>query len=231
MSRNMKEYLDPPIELTLPKKAVRAYKRHLTHPKAIADFWQMLVNSSIEAHIKRVEKDKKSAKIDRVIVPECDYSQKEIQRLRRQGLWLVYNPGLKHPILGHLFPTLDSYCLDPKSEIASIEQTAGWVDVERALVSPHQDTTEEQAREIIRSQGRKIQRLSTFIWASQASRLLIDHYLDESTWSRVTLDSNGEHISTVSTLSRNRLGVMLQIFPQLHFPNLGVRSECADERS
>lgn len=221
-----REILPPPIELTLDRKnrkALSAYHRQPNNPEVITNLWQTIIDSSVEACVRRAEQEKRNFEQPSVTVPSCELSNKELRGLKRKGLGVIYNPGFSYPVLGKLFPSLNDHCLDKNSEIAKEEQEPGWFSVETAVVSPYLDLTEPQIREIFQSQKRDFQRLSTYIWASQVSRLTTGHYLDESSWSRVK--ASKDIICTAGTLPRARIGVMLRPYPLLHFPNLGARSE------
>lgn len=69
-------------------------------------------------------------------------------------------------------------------------------------------------------------RLSAYILASQASKVLTGHYLDEgSTWSRLLGSHDEGHVVRASFYSDGDLHVVWALDPEFRYPSIGGRSE------
>ena len=141
---------------------------------------------------------------------------------------MVYNPGLSisYPVLGKVYPKMNSYSVKEDSPIKDKEAKSGWVDVEMDIDSPNTDTKEDDLEKLFKYQGRKGMRLSTYIWTGQASKVLTGEYFDQgSTYSRLLSSSSGGYVVDAYFSPDGRLGVRWYLSPAVHHPLLGGRSE------
>ena len=199
------------------QQVIQEYKTGLQTPELITNFWQIFIQTSVkQAGLNR----------DLPAIPNCDRTQEELEVLRKGGREMVYNPGFEYPILGKIFRKMQSDSVKEDSPIKDEYERVGWVDVEMSLDTLNRDTSEDQLRDLFSSQGRDGQRLSTYIWASQASKVLTGHFLDEKTYSRL-FGSRGRYNNIVSAYfgSDGLLRVSWDYNPEDHSPGLGGRSE------
>lgn len=193
------------------------YKRNPTSPEAVANFWQSFIRVSIE---------NSGAEIDVPEIPPCDRTPEELEALKQEGRMMVYNPGFSYPVHGKVFPKMNSYSVKEDSPIKDKGAKSGWVDVEIDIDSPNRDTKEDDLEKLFKSQGRNGMRLSTYIWAGQASKVLTDQYFDQgSTYSRLLSSSRGGEVVDAYFDSNGGLSVNWLLVPQDHGPDWGGRSE------
>ena len=129
-------------------------------------------------------------------------------------------------LLGGMFPKMRSWSVGEKTIVTNDHDKGGSIDIEMDIDSPNRNTNERKALDILKKEGRKGQRLATFIVGSQFSRLLTGGYLEEgSTWSRLPGSRNEGYVLNASFRSDGGLGVSWGLRSQDHDPNLGFRSE------
>lgn len=98
--------------------------------------------------------------------------------------------GLK--FFGKVYPELTSSSfqegtpVENKDREGNIISLHGWMRTESGIDAPYTSTNEDQAREIVRKNGRQGQTLNVYVEAGQQSKLLIGQHLDEvHTWVRI----------------------------------------------
>ncbi|MCL4390196.1 MAG: hypothetical protein M1484_02100 [Patescibacteria group bacterium] len=147
------------------ENVVKALKSEPYNPNVVTDFWQSLLTATD--------------------IVQCPYSLTELRGLAKKERGPVYIPNFTYPELGQKFPHLSSWAVAKGSTIKDERETAGWTDIEIVLEAPYRNTTERQLQERFANEGRVGARLKVGVLASEASKLLTDHYLDEGpTWSR-----------------------------------------------
>ena len=197
--------------------SVFEYKRNPTSPEAVTNFWQAFIRVSIE---------NSGAEIDVPQVPPCDRTPEELEALKQEGRMMVYNPGFSYPVHGKVFPKMNSYSVKEDSPIKDKGAKSGWVDVEMDIDSPNIDTKEDDLEKLFKSQKRNGMRLSTYIWAGQASKVLTGKYFDQgSTYSRLLSSSHDGSVVSASFFPVGWLYVHWLLSPEYHRPFLGGRSE------
>ncbi len=83
-------------------------------------------------------------------------------------------------------PKMQSWSVSQGTSVINGDNKGGSIDIEMDIDSPNRNTNEKQTVDMLKKEGRKGQRLATFIIGSRFSKLLTDHYLDEgSTLSRL----------------------------------------------
>lgn len=204
------------IESPLLKSPVAEYKSQPHTPELITNFWQTFLDTSI-----------KTQGLD-IPVPavSCDRTQVELEALKKEGRMWVPEARLTYPQLGLVFPKMGSYAVQKDSPIKDeFEQDVKGVDVEADLDAPNRSTTQKDLENLFKKQRRKGMRLSTYVLASQASKLLTGHYLDENTVSRLFGSRGGGDVVHASFGADGRLGVFWALYPLRRDPGIGGRSE------
>ena len=215
---NTQKYKNPePIQDSALVERIREYKAEPTNPVLVTNLWEEFIRTKITGH-----------EISVPSLPVCDRSREELEALKVVGRGMIYNPGLSYPILGRIFPKMQSYSVKEDSPIKDEFERVGWVDIEMTVDSPNLNTTEPKLQEVLIAQGKDGQRLSTYIWGSQMSRELTGRYFDQgSTWSRL-LGSRGEgRVIDADFRKGGYLDVDWHLRASYHIPFLGGRSEGA----
>ena len=134
-------------------------------------------------------------------VPPCTYTQKGLEKLKKEGKRVGYLPpevatqAGRHK-LGEMYPEMGSYSVQEGNPVTNDYSPSGWFDYEVSIDAPYLDTTEDQLLERTRENGRKLLSLNQYIVAFQDSKLFTDHYLDEkSTWVRVASRNDGRMVN------------------------------------
>lgn len=196
---------------------VRKYKENPLTPELINRFWRTFLEISI-----------KTQGLD-IPVPtiECDRTQKELDALRKKVSMWVPETKLTYLQLGEIFPNMKNSAVEKDGLIKDeFEQDAKGVDVGVKVNSPNRNTTERDIERFLKEQGRKGMRLSAFILASQASKVLTGEYLDQDgTWSRLLGSSSGDYVFGARFDSDGRLYILWNLPPEYRKPYLGGRSE------
>ena len=139
---------------------------------------------------------------------------------------MVYNPGFSYPVHGKVFPKMNSYSVKEDSPIKDKGAKPGWVDVEMDIDAPNRHTKQDDLEKLFKSQKRNGMRLSTYIWAGQASKVLTDKYFDQgSTYSRLLSSSSDGGVVYAYFYPSGRLDVGWYLSPEDHGTILGGRSE------
>ena len=162
-------------------------------------------------------------------VPPCTYTQKGLEKLKKEGKRVGYLPpevatqAGRHK-LGEMYPEMGSYSVQEGNPVTNDYSPSGWFDYEVSINAPYLDTTEDQLLERTRENGRKLLSLNQYIVAFQDSKLFTDHYLDEkSTWVRVASRHDGRMVNALVN-GDGYLLVLADLKPDVHFPNFGGRS-------
>lgn len=198
--------------------AIQEYKTQPLTPELVNKTWQTLW---------KVWGEKVGRAFD---VPTCDRTEPELAELKESGKAVVLIPDEFYTseglvLLGRIFPKMQSRTVSEGTTITNENNRGGCVDVEMDFESPNRGTTEEQAREILESQGRKGQREATYIVTSQFSKLLTGHYFDENTWSRLPGSRLAGYVINAYFYSNGGLRVGSGLDPLDQVPHLGDRSE------
>ncbi len=161
-------------------RLTKEYKEGNFNPKQVAGFWQTAINFALE--LSRTDYPK-------IVVPVCDRSEDELLELKSQDRCMVYNPNLPLEILTKAFlssqPHTATYRMLHMAEFRDQFYHAGWVDVEAGLDSPYPGYSEPKLQDLFVSQGRAGQRFSTYLWFAYVSKLVSQHYPDETGFSRL----------------------------------------------
>lgn len=197
-------------------------------PEAVTNFWR----TKLQVDGKRIGLGIK--------VPDCNWTEEEIRKPmvdnkgKEVSSMMVYVPeqltgekGLKR--LGKMYPGMDSWAVKEGTIVqdsSDVNKKSGWVKVEATVDAPNLDTTQEGLENHAREKKYSPQRLNTYILASQASRDLTGHYLDEkSTYSRLPGSRCGGGVVRARFGSDGGLHVNWILGPRNHGANLGGRFE------
>jgi len=175
MTVELERYLDQ--QLRSVNGAVREYKSNLHTPELLTEvhqtIWQVrggLIDENYE-------------------VGPCPYTKEELSDLEKQGRRLGYLPvELATQESRHLFRKIfqdQDPALTKHNSVTNDENPSGWFDYEIGVSAPYLNTTEQQLREILAAQGRKLLSLNQYLVASHDSYLLAGRYLDKDTWVRL----------------------------------------------
>ncbi|MFH1832931.1 MAG: hypothetical protein ABH816_02055 [Candidatus Levyibacteriota bacterium] len=205
------------------EKLAQELKENLFSPEAVTNFWQ----AKLQADGKRIGLN--------ISVPKCDWTEDEIRKPmvdnkgREVPSMMVYLPqeltgqeGLKK--LGQMYPDTNSWIFQ-EGVAHGASKKYGWIKVEAAINAPNLNTTESDLEEHAKKKGYSMQRLNVYILASQASKDLTGHYLDEQlTYSRLGF----RHGSDAVYFSFNQSGSLLIHWPlgsKAYGPEMGGRFE------
>lgn len=193
------------------------YKSQPLTPELVTKTWQTFLRSSVE---------KSGLSFPVGDIPACDRTAEELEQLRKEGRFMVYVPDVDYPLLGKIFPKMQSYATQEGSPIKDKYQSHGWIDVEGDLESPDRNTTEKDLEKLFESKGKRGQTLKAYIWASQFNKALTGNYFDEKdSWSRLLGSRRGGNVARVGFYSHGGLRVGWGLGPQDRDPDLGGRSE------
>lgn len=181
-----------------------------------------------------------SAGIEVVVAP-CDRTKEELAELTKAGRGIGYLPEQlsaqqDHVLFAKMFPRLGSYGLQEGNLVANEVDRSGWFDYEVSVNAPYRNTTEDQLREAIEAEGKKLGRdlagmnVNEYIVASEDSKLFTGKFLDQEsgdgTWTLVRLlGSRGDSKVVYAGFSSDGdLYVYWVLHSQNHLPYLGGRS-------
>lgn len=201
------------------ERAILEYKKESLTPELVDTTWQIIWKTWGDrvGHTLRV--------------PSCDRTTKELEKLQKEGKAILLVPDELYTkeglvLLGRMFPKMRSWSVSEQTTVTNEHNKGGSIDIEMDLDSPHRNTREKQAVDILRKEGRTGQRLATLIVGSQFSKLSTDRYLDEgATWSRLPGSRLGGLILHARFCSDGRLDVRWHLGRESHGPRLGFRSE------
>ncbi|WP_344418104.1 hypothetical protein [Pseudonocardia ailaonensis] len=120
----------------------------------------------------------------RYVVPLCPFEAVELAELAARGERLGYLPPDlatqqgRHG-LANLFPGMASYALHIDNVVTNDDNPAGWFSYEADIDCPFGDTTEAELMTQVAAADRVLLTLNQYVVASQDSRRLTGHYLDE----------------------------------------------------
>ena len=203
-------------EMTSLQYALEAYRENPYDPERVTEAWQ--------AFLPDVE------------VPECDWTGDRIRKPLTGFRGELYTPlmvpsvaslqgrnGLVH--LGQRFPGMENYAVQEGTPIESdILPDGAWVKVEASLDAPNTDTNEKEARDFLKAQGRHGMTVELEILASQFSKRVTGHYLDENTLARQFGSRDEGDVVDAGFDRDGRLGVHRRLAPRYRDPNWGFRS-------
>ncbi len=160
---------------------------------------------------------------------DCPYTLEEIAKLEGEGRRIGYIPPElakqedRH-LMATIWPNLKDQSLNEENNFTNEDPYFGWFDYEETSDFCNPNLTEEQLRTLFEKTGKQGMNLSQYIIASQDSKLITDHFLDENTWSRL-LDTkfDGNSID-VCFGDHGRLIAYRHLEPEFNDPRLGGRS-------
>jgi hypothetical protein len=176
----MHDLLQPPSL----EAATEAYQENLHSPELTTAFWEVFWTEN-----------GKKASLD-LAVPQCPWDETQIKEMAKRGKAPIVLPEevstqeSRH-LLGQMFPKMNNHSTREGNAITNKVDHFGWRQFDTALDAPHAKKTEDKLREIMTSQGDEEPTLNEYIVASQASKLLTGHYLDEKTVSIIFGSLNG----------------------------------------
>jgi hypothetical protein len=194
------------------EKAKREFLDNPFSPEANTHFWRKLIETKL--------KDKELP----FEIPECTKTSAEIKSLMENGRFLVFNPGFDLKILTEIF-SISNFGITIGTLPEDDFSKAGWLDVEFDPESPNKETTEEELRVSLAVEQRIGQRLSTYLWASLANKVITGHYFDEESKSRLLSTHSGSKTVYVHSLPNGNVDVYSILNPQNYGSGLGGRSE------
>jgi len=202
------------------REAIAEYKKSPLTPELVDTTWQTLWGE----WGKRVR-----GTFD---VPSCDRTPEELAQLQKENKAVLLIPdNLDLVMLGNMFPEMKRRAIQAETTVTDEQSTGGCVDIEMDIESPHGNTTEDQAIESLKLQGRNGQRLKTYFIGSEFSKALTGHGFDNNTFSRLP-GSRSKYIydredrmmyAPFFTIGHVPHDVLL--FPHDHQPHIGFRSE------
>lgn len=210
------------------EKAIAEPEINPFFPEAvITKFWKV----KLQADGKRIGLN--------ISVPDCNWTEEEIRKPMKDNRGnevpstMVYVPqeltgkeGLVK--LGQMYPKMESWSVQEDTAVQDspdANKKGGWIKTEAAIDAPNLDTTQKDLEYHAKDKEYFPQTLNTFILASQASKDLTGHYLDEgSTWSRLGSRDGGD-VVRASFGSDGRLNVSWHLNPRAHGSSMGGRFE------
>ncbi|KKQ41493.1 MAG: hypothetical protein A3H17_02640 [Candidatus Levybacteria bacterium RIFCSPLOWO2_12_FULL_37_14] len=211
-------------------QSIAELKVNLFSPEAITKFWK----AKLQADGKRIGLD--------ISVLDCNWTKREMRKpmIGINGAevpsMMVYIPqelyGQEGLIkLGQMYPKMNIWPVQ-KETVAWVmrdspdsSKKGRWIKVEATIDAPNINTTEKDLKNHAKAKKYSRQRLITYIFASQASKDLTGHYLDEeSTWSRLGTHFQSE-VAYVRFHSDGDLTIPWPLDPQAHGAGIGGRFE------
>lgn len=201
-------------------------------PDVNTNFWR----AKLQADGKRIGLEIK--------VIKCDWREDEIRepmidiKGNKVDSMMVYVPqelmgkeGLKR--LGQMYPKMNDWSVSVQEEIIiqdspDANKEGGWIKVEATIDAPNLNTTQGDLKRHAEKQKYSGQRENVYILASQASKNLTGHYLDEGpTQSRLLGSRSGNFVIVVrfSSVGGLIVGWILDPQDQDHHVDLGGRFE------
>ena len=196
-------------------------------PEAVTNYWK----TKLQLDGKRIGLE--------ISVPDCNWTEDEIKKpmVGKKGeevpSMMVYIPqeltgqeGLKK--LGQMYPKMRSSSAQEGTTVQDspdANKQGGWIKAEATVDAPNLDTTQGDLEKHAKKQGYFPQRENAYILASQASKDLTGHYLDEgSTWSRLG-SRRGSDVVYADFDSDGRLQVDWRLGPRDRDAGMGGRFE------
>ena len=211
-------------------QSIAELKVNLFSPEAITKFWK----AKLQADGKRIGLD--------ISVLDCNWTKREMRKpmIGINGAevpsMMVYIPqelyGQEGLIkLGQMYPKMNIWPVQ-KETVAWVmrdspdsSKKGRWIKVEATIDAPNINTTEKDLKNHAKAKKYSRQRLITYIFASQASKDLTGHYLDEeSIWSRLGTHFQSE-VAYVRFHSDGDLTIPWPLDPQAHGAGIGGRFE------
>jgi len=118
-------------------------------------------------------------------VTPCPYTKEELADLKAEGRRVGFLPPklatqqVRHR-LGEIFPKMQSHSIHKDNLVTNDEDPSGWFDYEAEIDAPYTNTTEEQLRDKLEEDERRLLSLNQYIIAGQDSKLFTEKYLDET---------------------------------------------------
>lgn len=134
-------------------------------------------------------------------VTPCPYSAGELAVLEAEQRRVGYVPvefatRSGRALLGEIFPLMGCYSLDADNEVENIVSASGWFDYESAIDAPFLGSDEASLLTAVAAEGRHLLSINQYIVASQDSKYVTGHYLDERrTWARIGIRVTGRIVS------------------------------------
>lgn len=195
------------------------FKAERPTPDRVTDYWEARW---------RILAPKAELEVAQIEMVRCDRTQKEIDKLLREGKGLAIQPkGITRVHLGMMHPEIQSWVVQPGNTLTNEEPSleAVWFDFEDTTDAPYLGTTEEQLRQAIAHQGRYGMDGDEYIIASQDHRDRIGTDFDTGvTWSRLLRSRNGGRVVFGDFLSDGRLRVYSGLHRLFHSSSFGGRS-------
>jgi hypothetical protein len=201
------------------RNLVKEMKKGSPTPELLTRYWQAVYDA-----------DGKKAEFS-VVVPPCDWSEKQLETLTAQGGRLVFVPDeLTMPdglgILQRMYPELGNFTMRDGMLITQERSGGGWIGVESDIDAPLRNSSDDAAREIYGFLGLQGQRLSTYIIASLDSWRLTGDLFDYRTESRLIDSRCGEKYAYASFPDNDRNFLRINLaMPGDSYPYVGTRSE------
>ena len=211
-------------------QSIAELKVNLFSPEAITKFWK----AKLQADGEKIGLD--------ISVLDCNWTKREMRKpmIGINGAevpsMMVYIPqelyGQEGLIkLGQMYPKMNIWPVQ-KETVAWVmrdspdsSKKGRWIKVEATIDAPNINTTEKDLKNHAKAKKYSRQRLITYIFASQASKDLTGHYLDEeSTWSRLGTHFQSE-VAYVRFHSDGDLTIPWPLDPQAHGAGIGGRFE------
>lgn len=216
-----------PISVPL-ERAIAEYRKSPFSPEVVTNYWR----AKLRSDGKRIGLD--------ISVSDCNWTEAEIKRPmvdvkgKEVPSMMVFVPqeltgkeGLVK--LGQMYQKMVSSSVQEGTaaiqDSPDVNKRSGWIKVEATIDSPNINTTQKDLENHAKDKEYSRQRLSAYILASQASKDLKGHYLDEGS-TRSRLGSRyGSFAVRAGFNEDGYLNVLWDLYPQDHYPRMGGRFE------
>lgn len=203
------------------QQVIKEYEKGALTPELVTAFWR----TKLQADTARVGLN--------IEVPECDWTAEEIRKpmvdIKGKAVPGIMVPSLKEmalPILGKMYPKMDSYSVRDDTTVKDTHDISGWVKVEALVDAPNRNINLSDAEKFAEKQGYFGQREVTYILASQASKVLTGKYFDEGITRTWLLGSRFEgRVIRAYFYPDGFLYVGWRWYPEVSYPNIGWRFE------
>ena len=202
-------------------QATAEYKKGVSTPEMWTTYWR----DKFQADGRRIGIN--------LEVPDCDWTEEEIKRpmvdmrgVEIEGIMVPVIPNLTLPVLGEMYPEMQSLTVAQDSPVVDTHNTQGWIKVYGEVNAPNRNTGQAEAEKFAGKKGYLPGREITYILASQAKKDFGNKYLDQGdTWSWLPGSRIGDRLVGASFGLRGGLGACWGLNPDFPGQRYGWRFE------
>ncbi|MBI4091814.1 MAG: hypothetical protein HY427_01250 [Candidatus Levybacteria bacterium] len=204
-----------------PRRTIAEYKQGVSTPELWTTYWQ----DKFQADGRRIGIN--------LEVPDCDWTEEEIKRPmvdirgeRIDGIMVPVVSSITLPVLGRMYPAMQSRTVREDSPVVDTHNTQGWIKVYGAGNAPNCNTGQAEAEKFAGEKGYLPGREITYILGSQAKKDFSNEYFDQgATWSWLPGSQIDGRLVNASFYPRGRLHALWHLNPDIPDQSYGWRFE------